>query len=258
MKRGDLLFFPPGYPHSIQGLGPDGCEFLLAFDDGHFSEDSTLLITDWIAHTPRAMLAASLGVDPSLFDHAPKQELYIFPASGAGSTRRRTWCRATVPVVPEPFNFAMLDRKPDVSRCPGGTVRIIDSSTFKASRDDRGRARRTQSRWHPGAALASERGRVAVLSERHQADDRIRRRWQSAYGRTSPQATSAMSSGRTGTASRIPAPTSSAFLEIFASDHYAEITLADWIANTPRELVAAHLNVDPDVLASHCRSRPAP
>src|SRR5262249_23309614 len=28
---GDLWFFPAGHPHSIQGLGPDGCEFLLVF-----------------------------------------------------------------------------------------------------------------------------------------------------------------------------------------------------------------------------------
>src|SRR4051812_40143004 len=38
---GDLWYFPKGIPHSIQGLGPDGCEFLLVFDDG-FSEDIVL------------------------------------------------------------------------------------------------------------------------------------------------------------------------------------------------------------------------
>src|ERR1035438_5093461 len=27
--KGDLWLFPPGVPHSIQGLGPDGCRFLL-------------------------------------------------------------------------------------------------------------------------------------------------------------------------------------------------------------------------------------
>jgi len=37
---GDLWYFPPGYPHSIQGLDPDGTEFLLVFDDGDFDEDS--------------------------------------------------------------------------------------------------------------------------------------------------------------------------------------------------------------------------
>src|SRR3984957_20045082 len=31
---GDLWLFPPGIPHSIRGLGPDGCRFLLVFDDG--------------------------------------------------------------------------------------------------------------------------------------------------------------------------------------------------------------------------------
>jgi oxalate decarboxylase len=38
---GDLWFFPAGIPHSIQGLNPDGCEFLLVFDDGDFDEDNT-------------------------------------------------------------------------------------------------------------------------------------------------------------------------------------------------------------------------
>jgi len=41
---GDLWYFPKGIPHSIQGLGPDGCEFLLVFDDGSFSEDMTVPI----------------------------------------------------------------------------------------------------------------------------------------------------------------------------------------------------------------------
>jgi oxalate decarboxylase len=37
VTKGDLCFFPAGYPHSIQGLGPDdGCEFLLVFDEGMF------------------------------------------------------------------------------------------------------------------------------------------------------------------------------------------------------------------------------
>jgi oxalate decarboxylase len=52
---GDLWYFPPGIPHSIQGL--EGCEFLLVFDNGSFSEDSTFLITDWFAHTPKEVLA---------------------------------------------------------------------------------------------------------------------------------------------------------------------------------------------------------
>ena len=45
--EGDLWYFPGGIPHSIQGLaadGVDGCEFLLVFDDGGFSELSLIHI----------------------------------------------------------------------------------------------------------------------------------------------------------------------------------------------------------------------
>src|SRR6266404_164531 len=78
---GDLWYFPSGIPHSIQGLNPDGCEFLLVFDDGDFDEDDTFLISDWFKHTPSDVLAKNFGVPASAFGHVrdPK-ELYIFPA----------------------------------------------------------------------------------------------------------------------------------------------------------------------------------
>jgi len=52
VSKGDLWYFPAGFPHSIQGLGPDGCEFLLVFDQGLFSEDNTFLLSDWVAPWP--------------------------------------------------------------------------------------------------------------------------------------------------------------------------------------------------------------
>lgn len=50
---GDLWYFHAGIPHSIQGLEPDGCEFILAFDDRNFSEFDTFSIRDWAGHTPK-------------------------------------------------------------------------------------------------------------------------------------------------------------------------------------------------------------
>lgn len=48
----DRCFYPAGFPDSIQGLGPgDGCEFLLFFDEGMFSEDNTFLISARVAQT---------------------------------------------------------------------------------------------------------------------------------------------------------------------------------------------------------------
>ena len=68
VKAGDLWYFPEGLPHSIQGLGPDGCEFLLVFDEGKFSEENTTLLTDWLIHTPREVVAKNFGVAQSVLD----------------------------------------------------------------------------------------------------------------------------------------------------------------------------------------------
>src|SRR3982075_1034507 len=78
---GDLWYFPSGIPHSIQGLGPDGCEFLLVFDDGTFDEDNTFLISDWFKPPPREGLSKNFDVPASAFAQAPgPDQLYIFPA----------------------------------------------------------------------------------------------------------------------------------------------------------------------------------
>ena len=83
---GDLWNFPAGIPHSIQGL-EEGCEFLLVFDDGNFSENETFLITDWFAHTPRDVLAKNFGVPEEAFADIPvdvERERYIFPGPVPG------------------------------------------------------------------------------------------------------------------------------------------------------------------------------
>src|SRR5260370_12782489 len=68
---GDLWNFPAGIPHSIQGLA-EGCEFLLVFDDGNFSENETFLISDWFVHTPREVLAKNFGVAEAVFYRLPR------------------------------------------------------------------------------------------------------------------------------------------------------------------------------------------
>src|SRR5437588_8229710 len=75
VKEGELWYFPPGIPHSIQGLKPDGAEFLLVFDDGNFSEYETVLLSDWMAHTPREVLARNFGVNESALVKMPQKEL---------------------------------------------------------------------------------------------------------------------------------------------------------------------------------------
>src|SRR3982075_3038745 len=84
VKEGDLWFFPAGFPHSLQGLGPDGCEFIIAFDDGKATEYNTLLLTDWLAHTPPDILALNFGVPAEAFSKIPLHQLYIFPSQMPG------------------------------------------------------------------------------------------------------------------------------------------------------------------------------
>jgi oxalate decarboxylase len=86
VDEGDLWLFPPGVPHSIQGLGPDGCKFLLVFDDGNFDEFQTFLITDWLAHTPKAVLAKNFDVPAATFDKVPKKELSVYTLGSCGKT----------------------------------------------------------------------------------------------------------------------------------------------------------------------------
>src|SRR4030081_1856675 len=71
VKKNDLWYFPSGIPHSIQGLEPDGAEFLLVFDDGSFDEYNTFNISDWFKHTPNEVLGKNFGAPAALFGHTP-------------------------------------------------------------------------------------------------------------------------------------------------------------------------------------------
>jgi oxalate decarboxylase len=62
LNEGDIWYFPKGEAHVIQGLAEQN-EYLLVFDDGDFEAPGTSFnVDDWIAHTPKDVLAKSLGV----------------------------------------------------------------------------------------------------------------------------------------------------------------------------------------------------
>lgn len=127
--EGNLWNFPAGIPHSIQGLEDDGCEFLLVFDDGNFSEEETFLLTDWLAHTPKAVLAKNFGVPERAFASIPEKELWIFQTDVPGPLAQDQVAGAES--VPTTFSHRMLAQEP--MRTKSGTVRITDSSVFPAS-----------------------------------------------------------------------------------------------------------------------------
>jgi oxalate decarboxylase len=241
--EGDLWFFPKGIPHSIQGLEDDGCEFLLVFDDGKFDENGTFLLSDWLTHTPRHVLAKNFGVPESAFANIPDRELYIFQSNVPGPlTADRL---AGTGLVPDWFSYPLLAQTPVRTR--GGTVRIADSTNFRASKTI------------AAALVEVEPGGMREIHYHANGDE-----WQyylSGEGRMTVYA-SAHRAGtfdfQAGDVGYVPklmphyventGTTTLRFLETFRSDHFEDVSLAHWLALTPHELVRAHLRIDESVL----------
>lgn len=251
VKEGDLWFFPGGVPHSIQGLGPDGCEFVLVFNDGNFSEDSTFLITDWVNHTPKEVLAKNFGVAGSVFDNTPKKDLWIFNAPTPGPLADDL-AQSKQPEAPNPYKFSLGDQKP-VFSSHGGRVRIADCNNFKATT-------------MAAALVEVEPGGMRELHWHPTSDE-----WQYYISGTARMGVF-HGEGRNNTVVFHPSdvgyvPQSIGhyienvgkdtlrFLEVFTSPEYADISLASWMNNVPHELVAAHLNIDLSTLQKMAQTK---
>lgn len=128
--EGDLWYFPSGLPHSIQAL-EEGAEFLLVFDDGSFSENSTFQLTDWLAHTPKEVIAANFGVTEKEIANLPGKEKYIFEKPVPGCLKDDI-VEGPYGEVPYPFTYRLLEQEPIVSE--GGKVYIADSTNFTVSK----------------------------------------------------------------------------------------------------------------------------
>ena len=123
----------PRAPHSLQGLGPDGAEFVLAFDNGAQSESNTLLLTDWLAHTPPDVLAKNFGVAQEVFDDIPLHNLWIFPGDEPGDLEADQVAAGVEWGGTQPVIFRMSEVKPMYENS-GGNVRIADSKNFTMSK----------------------------------------------------------------------------------------------------------------------------
>src|SRR5260370_5801986 len=134
VSEGDLWFFPAAHPHSIQGLGPDGCEFLLAFDQGTFSEYTTFLLSGCLAHTPSQLLSQNFNIPHTELSLLPQSGLYIFPGTVPGpleDDRKAVGGPAVASKLD--YTFRMKAMKPAVETA-GGSLRVVDSRSFPASK----------------------------------------------------------------------------------------------------------------------------
>jgi len=241
LSVGDLWNFRAGLPHSIQALA-EGCEFLIVFDDGAFSENETFLLTDWLKHTPLSVLAKNLGVSPSALANLPRDpdhERYIFNGQvpppladdivrgPAGEAMRMT--------------HRLLEQEP--VKVPGGWVRIVDSTNFPAASTiaaalvELNPGAMRELHWHPTndewQYYISGQGYMTVFAS-------------SGHARTFDY--------QAGDVGYVPFAMGHyimntgeeplRFLEMFKSDRFADVSLNQWLSLVPPELVQAHLNLD--------------
>jgi oxalate decarboxylase len=243
VKAGDLWFFPAGFPHSIQGLGPDGCEFLLVFDQGTFSEYQTFLISDWVAHTPASVLQKNLNLPSGAVQKLPTDEEYIFPGTVPGSLeddKSAVGGKAVESKVS--YSFRMRSMKPTFEDA-GGSVRIVDSSVFTASKTiaaalvilKPGSMR--EMHWHPNASewqyWLQGSGRMTVFASSGKARTMSFNANDVGY----VPAVAGHYIENTGTEDVI-------FLEMFKSAEFSDVSLNQWIRRLPAQIVEQHLHLN--------------
>lgn len=251
---GDIWNFPAGIPHSIQGLEA-GAELLLVFDDGNFSENETFLITDWFAHTPREVLAKNFGVPESAFADLPtdvEHTRYMF----AGNVPPRLAddaVQSPAGSVPVSYSYRFSAQPP--LNVEGGEVRIVDSSTFPAASTI------------AAALVEVEPGAMREMHWHSNTDE-----WQyyiSGRGRMTVFASSGKARTfdyQAGDVGYVPFAMGHyientgderlRFLEMFRSGRFVDISLNQWMALTPPELVQAHLNLDQPTMAALRKDKP--
>ncbi len=241
--EGDLWFFPAGYPHSIQGLGPDGCQFLLVFSEGQFSEDNTFLLSEFVAHIPPDVLTKNSHLSPSDIAKLPREQMFIFPAELPQSLAAdRASIGGSSVQATQQYTFKMGSMTPAV-KTVGGEVRIVDSGNFAVSTSIAAGLVRLKPgglrelHWHPNASewqfWLAGKGRMTVVM---------------------PEGRARTMDFNTNDVGFVPSvaghyientgDTDAVFLEMFKAPRFVEFSFNNWIRRLPPEMAMAHLNLD--------------
>lgn len=250
LEAGDIWLFPSGTPHSIQGL-EGGCEFLLVFDDGNFSENETLLVTELMAHMPRDVIAKNFGIPAEHFDNLPPKEKYIF--------------RLPVPAPLEEVLKGLPDQRPHnpytihsselkpTQWGPAGATTIIDAKNFPITNMsaliiDLEPGALREIHWHPDGDewqyYLSGEARMTVFDATSKARTFNYRAGDVGYV---PRTLAHYIENTGDKPVRV--------LNIFNTPIYKDISLNQWLALTPPDLVRGHLNLDDVAMAALRRER---
>ncbi len=126
-EPGDTWYFPKGYGHALQGIGPGETHFILGFDDGNFSEFGTFSITDWLANTPRNIVARNLRLPESAVANLPRGQVYITQGPVPPSTPQKP-LNPVIETSQKNHRFSLGDVAP--KEFAGGEERVVSSEQF--------------------------------------------------------------------------------------------------------------------------------
>ena len=242
---GDVWYFPRGHGHSIQGIGNEECQFILVFDSGYFSEFATFSLSDWIAQTPKEVLAKQFGMPVSAFDKFPKSEVYI--AQGP--------VPAALPADPPPASqnppplthrYRLGSQTP--LQVPGGTFNLVSQKEFPISTTMSGAILKLkplairEMHWHPNADewqyYIKGHARMTV------------------FGSQGRKITREFGPGDVG---YVPmgyghyieciGNEECEMLGVFNTGDYQEISLSQWLASNPSLLLQTNFGVSPEIVS---------
>jgi oxalate decarboxylase len=207
-----------------------------------------------MAHLPHEVLSKDFGVGEKAFQNVPKQELFIFQTDVPGGLEADQKAAAgTLGKSPKVFAFRTMEMPP-TKQTKGGEVRIVDSRNFKVATTAMAMVTvhpggLRELHWHPNADewqyYISGKGRMTVVATGNKARTMDFQEGDVGY----VQKTLLHYIENTG-------DTDLVFLEMFKADRFQDLSLAEWLAHTPPELVMAHLHIDKPTLDAIPREAP--
>ena len=254
LKAGDVWFFPAGIPHSIQAFD-SGCEFLLVFDDGAFSEDETFLVSELMERNPASVVAKNFRTSPKSLANIPNGQLWIFPGTAPPKDVQEQNVTGPAGFLPKESAYSYHFSEQEPYKVPGGSIKVVDPATFPIASS------------FSAALITLEPGAMREMHWHTTSDE-----WTyflSGQGRLTVY--QAPASSRTfdfsaGDVGYVPVPNAHylenvgseplVFLEVLQAKRYSDVSVNQWLGLTPKQIVKDHLGVDDEFIDRLAQVKP--
>lgn len=193
------------------------------------------------AHTPKSVISKNFNLAPEVFAHLPEKEKYIFQGDRPGPVGQERPTGSSARQSTRQFSFGMLDMEP--TNTTGGQVRIVDSGNFPesttvaAAHVDIEPGALREMHWHPTADewtfFIGGRARMTLFGAKGTA-----RTFTYMAGDV------AVVPKNYGHFIENIGDEPVELLEIFRADRFRDLSLFQWMGDTPKRLVVDHLFAD--------------